>query len=206
MSLYLFIIAAMALIITPGPDLIFVLTRGISSGRSAGAMSAVGVTSGILVHTVTTSFGLAVLLQTSTLVFWGMKIIGGCYLIYLGIQMFKNSPNLISQDRELSIKKRSCFLQGFFSNVFNPKVALFFVAFLPQFVDPNSEQFISSMVMLGLLYAAMTLPFLLTLAIFAGSISNWLHMRKKISEKIGYFSGSIMVLLGVSLLSPQSKL
>ena len=93
-SLTIFIIASIALIVTPGPDIIYVLTRGIADGKRSGAVSAVGVTSGILIHTMAAALGLAVLLKTSTYAFWTLKIAGGIYLMYLGYQVIKNKQAL----------------------------------------------------------------------------------------------------------------
>ena len=204
-SLYLFIIASTVLIITPGPDVIYVLTRGMSGGRIAGVFSAIGVTSGIFVHTIAASMGLAVLLQTSTYAFWTMKIIGGIYLIYLGIQMIWNRKDLILKKLEGKVRMKECLVQGFVSNVFNPKVALFFVAFLPQFIRPGVQNQSVYMILLGLLFALMTLLFLVILGVFAGTISKWLYDRKKIGERIGSASGIILMLLGIRLLLPENK-
>ena len=204
-SLYLFIIASTVLIITPGPDVIYVLSRGVSGGRIAGVFSAIGVTSGIFVHTIAASMGLAVLLQTSTYAFWTMKIIGGIYLIYLGIQMIRNRKDLILKKQEGKICVKECLVQGFVSNVFNPKVALFFVAFLPQFIRPGVQNQSLYMILLGLLFALMTLIFLVFLGVFAGTISKWLYDRKKIGERIGSASGIILMLLGIRLLLPENK-
>ncbi len=136
-SLPLFIIASIALILTPGPDIVYVLTRGIANGKWAGVISAIGVTVGILAHTLAASLGLAVLLTTSIYLFWALKMVGGAYLIYLGYQMIKNKNAFEFSGCQNEFDLKKCFIQGFLSNVLNPKVALFFVAFLPQFVDIN---------------------------------------------------------------------
>ena len=204
-SLYLFIAASTILIITPGPDIIYVLTRGISGGRTAGIMSAIGVTSGILVHTIAASLGLAILLQTSPYAFWTMKIIGGIYLIYLGIKMVCKRREIVLQKAKGNFRTAECIIQGFLSNVFNPKVALFFVTFLPQFVHPSIQNQSVYMILLGLLFALMTLIFLVILGMFAGAIASWLNKRKSVSERIAGASGVILMLLGIRLLLPQNK-
>jgi len=156
-----------------------------SGGRLAGVMSAIGVTSGIMVHTVAASLGLAVLLQASTYAFWTMKIIGGCYLIYLGIQMIRKRKDLVLKKAATKFRTRECITQGFLSNIFNPKVALFFVAFLPQFISPDNQNQSMYMILLGILFALMTLLFFSILGMFAGAISGWLYSRKRIGERIG---------------------
>jgi threonine/homoserine/homoserine lactone efflux protein len=136
-SLTLYIAASIALIITPGPDTIYVLTRGISDGKWSGVVSAIGVTAGIFVHTSATALGLAVLLNTSFYAFWMLKVAGGIYLIYLGYRMIVNKKTIQIGRSQPPFDIKKCFLQGFLTNVLNPKVALFFIAFLPQFVNRN---------------------------------------------------------------------
>jgi threonine/homoserine/homoserine lactone efflux protein len=204
-SLPLFLIASIALIITPGPDIIYVLTRGISDGKRAGLLSATGVTLGILFHTVAASLGLALLLKTSVYAFWTLKIIGGTYLIYLGIQIIKNKNAFELNSYQQHFDKKKCLIQGFLTNVLNPKVALFFIAFLPQFINVASPKYNINMIFLGLIYALMTIIFLTTLGVFAGFIGTWLQKRKKIAGKIRLGSGGILMLLGFRLLIPQKQ-
>lgn len=202
-SLTLFIFASIALIVTPGPDIIYVLTRGIAGGKISGAVSAIGVTTGILIHTISAALGLAVLLKTSTYAFWLLKAAGGIYLIYLGCQVIKNKEALEITERQERLDLKKCFLQGFFSNVLNPKVALFFVAFLPQFVNQNSANQSLDMIILGLFFAFMTILFLMILGLFSGSIGIWLKQRKKLSGKIRIGSGAVLMLLGLRLVIPE---
>lgn len=201
-SFTIFIIASIALIITPGPDIIYVLTRGITDGKRSGAVSAIGVTTGILIHTMAAALGLAVLLKTSTYAFWILKVIGGIYLMYLGYQVIKNKQALEVTGLKKSLDMKKCFLQGFFSNVLNPKVALFFVAFLPQFINKDSPNQSLDMIIFGLIFAFMTIIFLMILGLFAGGIGIWLKQRKKIADKIRIGSGTVLVLLGLKLIAP----
>ena len=202
-SLPLYIIAALALIVTPGPDIIYVLSRGIADGRAGGLVSALGVTCGICTHTLAASLGLAVLLQTSVIGFWILKVAGGMYLVYLGIQVIKNKKAFDLEVSREGINLRKCFAQGFLSNVLNPKVALFFVAFLPQFVDLNSPHYSTHMIGLGLIYAVMTIAFLSILGNFAGLIGAWLKSRRSLAGNVRWVPGLILMLLGVRLLVSQ---
>ena len=202
-SLPLFIFASAVLIVTPGPDLIYVLTRGIAGGRRSGVVSAVGVTAGLLVHTLAAALGLAVLLQTSTIGFLALKTAGGIYLIYLGCQMVRNRGRIDLAGVGKSMGVRRCFVQGFVSNVLNPKIALFFVTFLPQFVSLESTNQSLYMAGLGLLFALMTVIFLLVLGLFAGQIGSWLQQRRKVTQHINGGAGSALVLLGLFLLRPE---
>lgn len=204
-SLTLFIVASITLIITPGPDLIYVLTRSISGGKLSGIISAAGVTSGILVHTMAAALGLALLLQTSTTFFWIVKIIGGVYLIYLGCQMIRTSTRISFSSQKTYYGKRRCFLQGFLSNVLNPKVALFFVAFLPQFVGKNNSHPSFQMIFLGLAFAFMTIIFLMIVGFFAGTIGSWLKKKKSVENRIRIGSGTVLIILGLQLLIPHRR-
>lgn len=201
----LFIVASITLIISPGPDLIYVLTRSISGGKLSGIVSAAGVTSGILVHTMAAALGLALLLQTSTTFFWVVKIIGGVYLIYLGCQMIRSENRITFTDQKTYYGKRRCFLQGFLSNVLNPKVALFFVAFLPQFVGKNDSHQSLQMIVLGLAFAFMTIIFLMIVGFFAGTIGSWLKKKKSVENRIRIGSGTVLIILGLQLLIPHRR-
>ena len=202
-QLPLFIAASIALIITPGPDIIYVLTRGIADGRRAGVMSAIGVTFGILFHTLAASLGLALLLQTSVYAFWALKIIGGIYLIYLGIQIIKNKKGYEIKEFNHHFDTKKCLIQGFLSNVLNPKVALFFVAFLPQFVSVDVQDNSIYLIILGLIFALMTVVFLTILGLFSGVIGTWLQERRKAAGRIRIGSGVIIMVLGFRLLISQ---
>jgi threonine/homoserine/homoserine lactone efflux protein len=204
-SLTLFIVASITLIISPGPDLIYVLTRSISGGKLSGIVSAAGVTSGILVHTMAAALGLALLLQTSTTFFWVVKIIGGVYLIYLGCQMIRSENRITFTDQKTNYGKGRCFLQGFLSNVLNPKVALFFVAFLPQFVGKNDSHQSLQMIVLGLAFAFMTIIFLMIVGFFAGTIGSWLKKKKSVENRIRIGSGTVLIILGLQLLIPHRR-
>jgi threonine/homoserine/homoserine lactone efflux protein len=204
-SLAFFMLASIALIVTPGPDIIYVLTRGIADGKRSGVMSAIGVTAGILVHTMAAALGLAVLLKTSTYAFWTLKVAGGIYLMYLGYQVIKNKKALEITGLQKSLDIKKCFLQGFLSNVLNPKVALFFVAFLPQFINKDSANQSLDMIIFGLIFAVMTILFLMVLGLFAGGIGIWLKQRKKIASKVRIGSGTVLILLGLRLIVPQKN-
>ena len=188
------------LIITPGPDLIYVLTKGISTGRKAGLISAVGVTLGILVHTIFAALGLSIILKTSAIAFTIVKIVGAAYLIYLGLKSLLGKSEFKMKKDEI-ISSRKIFTQGLISNTLNPKVALFFMAFLPQFIRTSGTDNISPIpfLILGLVFAMSTLIFLATLGYFSGAVGQYLMSRDAISKWIKNISGSIMILLGIRL-------
>lgn len=147
-TLLLFCVTAFALIITPGPNQIYIIARSTSQGRKAGLLSVLGVDTGTLVHVVAASLGLSALLASSALAFSIVKYVGASYLIYLGIRTWlskADTPELATP--ELSSGKR-VFFQGMLTNVLNPKVALFFLAFLPQFVNKSHGHVAEQMLVL----------------------------------------------------------
>jgi threonine/homoserine/homoserine lactone efflux protein len=195
----LFFAASWILIITPGPDMIYVITRGISQGRKAGVVSAMGVTSGILVHTIFAAFGLAIILKTSAMAFLAVKFAGAGYLVYLGIKSLKDKTAFTFNSDKPQMSIRKVFIQGILSNVLNPKIALFFLAFLPQFVNPGYGQASTQMIYLGLTFALFGVVFLVLLGYFSGSIGSWLSRKHRIASRIRWFTGSILILLGLRL-------
>ena len=204
-SLLFFVFASIVLIVTPGPDLVYVLTRGISGGRQSGVASAMGVSAGLLVHTSAAALGLAVLLKTSTIGFFLVKTAGGLYLLYLGVQMLRSRRAIDLAGSKRVVGAKRCFLQGFVSNVLNPKIAVFFVTFLPQFVSLESPNQGLCMAGLGLLFAAMTVVFLVLLGLFAGKIGAWLQSKKDAPIIINRAAGSILIGLGLLLLRPDHR-
>ena len=188
------------LIITPGPDLIYVLTKGISSGRKAGMISAAGVTLGIFVHTIFAALGLSIILKTSATAFSIVKLIGAGYLIYLGVKSLLNKSE-IKLGKSNTVSNRKLFTQGLISNTLNPKVALFFIAFLPQFIKTGSASTFTPVpfILLGLVFAFCTFLFLISLGYFSGAVGQYLMSKPTVSRWIENISGSVLVLLGIRL-------
>ncbi|MBD2773907.1 LysE family translocator [Iningainema tapete] len=155
--LNLFCIAAIVLIITPGPDMLYVIARSIGQGKIAGIVSALGICVGILVHTLAAAIGLSALLMTSALAYNIVKYAGAAYLIYLGIRtiLSREEQNTFATRQRISLT--TTFSQGVLSNVLNPKIALFFIAFLPQFVDTTQGGIALQIAILGLIFDAMTI-------------------------------------------------
>lgn len=173
----LFIGISWALIITPGPDMLYVITRGMAHGRRAGILSAFGVIGGILVHTTAAAFGLTLILQTSAFAFLFVKYLGAMYLLFLGIKAWRDKTTVSLQAPTVNVSSRALFWQGVLSNLLNPKIAIFFLAFLPQFVDKGSSQVTLQMVILGLTFAFFGLCFLLVVGYSSGAVGGWLTRR-----------------------------
>ena len=195
----LFLGVSWALIIAPGPDMLYVITRGMAHGRRAGMLSAIGVVCGILVHTTAAALGLTLILQTSALAFMVVKFVGATYLIYLGIKAWRDKSTFRIQTSAPIARTGALFWQGVLSNVLNPKIAIFFLAFLPQFVDKGSSQVTLQMVILGITFACFGLCFLLAVGYFSGSIGRWLTYRPQYAQFFQRLAGGILVGLGVRL-------
>ena len=195
----LFIGISWALIIAPGPDMFYVITRGMAHGRRAGILSAIGVVCGILVHTTAAAFGLTLILQTSAYAFLLVKFVGAAYLLYLGIKAWRDKSTFHIQPSASFAKPAALFWQGVLSNVLNPKIAIFFLAFLPQFVDKGSSQVTLQMVILGVTFACFGLCFLLIVGYSSGSIGSWLMYRPKYAQLFQRLAGGILIGLGIRL-------
>src|SRR5512133_2052199 len=156
----LFIGVSWALILAPGPDMLYVITRGMALGRRAGVLSAIGVVCGILVHTTAAAFVLTLILQTSAIAFLFVKFVGAAYLLYLGIKSWRDQKTFRLQAPASIARSSRLFWQGVLSNVLNPKIAIFFLAFLPQFVDKGSSHVTLQLIALGLTFAGFGLCFL----------------------------------------------
>jgi threonine/homoserine/homoserine lactone efflux protein len=195
----LFIGVSWALILSPGPDMIYVISRGMAHGRRAGILSAIGVVCGILVHTTAAAFGLTLILQTSAFAFLFVKFIGAAYLLYLGLKAWRDKSTFSLQTSAPAAKSGALFWQGVLSNVLNPKIAIFFLAFLPQFVDKGSSHVTLQMVVLGITFACFGLCFLLVVGYSSGSIGRWLTYRPQYAQFFQRVAGGILIGLGIRL-------
>lgn len=195
----LFIGVSWALILSPGPDMLYVITRGMAHGRKAGMLSAVGVVCGILVHTTAAAFGLTLILQTSALAFLIVKIVGAVYLVYLGIKAWREKSTFQLQASAPTATSGALFWQGVLSNVLNPKIAIFFLAFLPQFVNQAGGQVAWQMALLGLTFACFGLCFLLVVGYSSGTIGRWLTYRQQYARGFQRLAGGILIALGIRL-------
>lgn len=195
----LFISVSWALIIAPGPDMIYVITRGMAHGRKAGMLSAIGVVCGILVHTSAAAFGLTLIIRTSAIAFLIVKFIGAVYLLYLGLRTWREKSAFHLQAAASSASSSALFWQGVLSNVFNPKIAIFFLAFLPQFVERGSSHVTLQMVILGLTFACFGLCFLLIVGYSSGTLGRWLMDRPSYAQFLQRLAGGILIGLGIRL-------
>lgn len=192
------------IVISPGVDFALITKRTLSAGKGDGIKMAIGLTSGALIHTLAAAFGLSIILMKSALAFEVIKYLGAFYLIYLGISSFMNKKKQQNQDGiYVTPVQKSAFKQGLISNTLNPKVAIFFLTFLPQFVDPQvnaSFQFI----ILGVGYALLSILWFMTIVFFLGYVRKWL-MSSKVQATIDRITGLVLIGFGTKLLFTSTK-
>lgn len=198
-SWLLFIVASLVLIVTPGQDMILVMSRSVAQGTAAGVATAAGVSIGLVGHTLLATLGLGAILRTSEWLFMALKLAGAAYLIYLGIGLLrtKSTALLVPASSKLSLLR--LFLDGALSNVSNPKIAIFYFAFLPQFVLPGAAHPTLSVMALGLLFALLTFLVKGPVGLFAGMLSGWLRARPGVLAWLYRSSGAILIALGIKL-------
>lgn len=211
-----FLVAGVLLNLTPGADSLYIVMRSISQGAQAGVFSAFGIVSGILVHTLLAALGLSVLLANYPLAFTVVKYIGALYLCYLGIRLLwsKHSTQVAGQlpeagmsemklGEEARVNPWQIYKQGVLTNVLNPKVALFFLAFFPQFIDASYPYAMLSFSLLGLSFAATSLVWCITLALLAARFSAQLRQNPSIEAWLNKISGLVFIALGLRLMSAK---
>jgi len=197
-----FLVAALTLIITPGPNMMYVSARSIGQGKNAGAISALGVGVGNLVHTLAAALGLSTLLMSSVLAYGIIKYLGAAYLIYLGIRTLVQKEKLKLPETQRPNSLMNIFSQGVVTAVLNPKAALFFLAFLPQFADP-SRGIAWQIAILGIIYSVMTAASYSLVAFLARAMSRSLEARSSFSRLQRWFTGSVLIGLGVRIALPE---
>lgn len=204
-DMLLFWTASLILIVTPGPDMLYIIGRSISQGRMAGLVSAIGIGVGCLFHIVAISVGLTALLKAVPLAFEIMRYAGACYLLYLGIRMLYSAGKPEDSVKVKDTPLIDIFKQGMITNMLNPKVALFFVAFLPQFVDTSSESVAFQLAGLGLLFDIAGTAINIVIAYAASYAGERMKTKMRSSVMLHRFSALIMILLGLRLAMERKK-
>jgi threonine/homoserine/homoserine lactone efflux protein len=198
-SWWLFVAASLILIATPGQDMILVMSRSVAQGAAAGVATAAGVSLGLIGHTVLASLGLGALLRASEWLFVVLKLVGAAYLIYLACGLLRTRKGdlaLASASRRSMLR---LFTDGALSNLSNPKIAIFYFAFLPQFVTIGAEHPTLQLLALGLVFAALTFLVKAPVGISAGALSTWLRRRPSVLLWLYRSSGMVLLGLGVRL-------
>ena len=179
--------------------MLFVISNGLSRGSKASIAAAFGTTTGVFFHLFCAAFGLAVILKTSTIAFMIVKFAGAAYLIFLAIKTLLSQDQVANQFSDNEKSKKSIFWQGIFINILNPKLSIFFLAFLPQFIDVNLASATSQTLLLGAIFMAMTIVIFICYGMFASLVRQKILNSPKILKAIKWCFASVFMALGVRL-------
>ncbi|MGO4889488.1 LysE family translocator [Anaerobacillus sp. MEB173] len=199
-DLFTFLLLSLFVVMSPGIDTALITKRTISDGRKDGYKMALGITMGSLVHTLAAAFGLSAILMQSAIAFEIVKYIGAIYLIYLGVSSFisrKKARNLNQEKNNKMISIKSAFKQGLLSNVLNPKVAMFFITFLPQFVS-NGSNVTAQLIMMGIIYTLLSISWFFIYVFFINYLREWL-MSAKVQNFMDKTTGLVLIGFGLKL-------
>lgn len=205
-DLSLFILSGLLLNVLPGPDSLFIVSRSLAHGWRAGCVAALGIGSGVIVHVLAAAFGLSALLATSATAFTVIKMAGAAYLLYLGVMALRSraasadsQPLVANQAGVPAVSLSRLFVQGWLTNVLNPKVALFFLAFVPQFIDPASAHKALAFVLLGMIFNLNGTLWCLLLALGSGLLGRKVRLAQSWVQRLNRLVGVLFVGLGVRL-------
>lgn len=199
-----YLAACIIVVASPGPDNLLAISRGLSQGRLAAGLSALGAGSGILCHTLAATFGLSLLIQGSPRAFWFVKVVGALYLLWLGCKALA-AGDLISFKPAARLPLRRVFVTGMLSNVLNPKPGLFVLAFLPQFVDATRGAVAVQMLVYGAIFALMTTGVFAVLGGAASRLAPWLQARPRVARGMNIGAGLTFIGAGLSVLGLKQR-
>jgi len=194
-TLVLFVGASLALLAVPGPAVIYVVTRSIDQGRSAGIVSMLGVETGTLAYALAAAVGLTGLIAASEIGFTVVRYVGAAYLVYLGARKWRERDE--SQERVASARSR-LYLRGLLVQLLNPKIAIFFLAFLPQFVDSERGPVAAQILVLGTLFTLLAIVSDGAYVLLAGAMGRWLRTGRRARRRLARISGGVFIGLGVT--------
>jgi threonine/homoserine/homoserine lactone efflux protein len=197
-TLAVFAVAALVLLVVPGPSVLYIVTRSIDQGRMAGVVSVLGVHIGSLVHIAAAALGLSALLMSSALAFATVRYLGAAYLIYLGVRTLRERGEVERSAEVRTDRLTRVLSQGVIVNVLNPKTALFFLAFLPQFVDPSRGSVAFQIGVLGAFFVLLGMISDGTYALLAAAAGRWLRGNLRFGRLQRYFSGGVYLTLGTA--------
>jgi RhtB (resistance to homoserine/threonine) family protein len=192
-----FLLLSLFVVMSPGIDTALLTKRTISDGKADGFKMALGIASGCLVHTVAAAFGLSAILMKSAAAFEVVKYVGAVYLIYLGVTSFVKKKEAAAAIQDTAAVKRSAFKQGLFTNVFNPKVAIFFLTFLPQFVTAQSQA-AGQLVLMGVVYSLLSIGWFFVYVFFINYLRSWL-MTPNVQGWMERVTGAVLIGFGLKL-------
>ncbi|MVV51757.1 LysE family translocator [Pseudomonas sp. PB120] len=198
-----YVAVVIGLFLIPGPAVLLVITRTLQGGRKVGITTGLGIATGDLIHTLSAALGLSAILMTSALAFDVVKTVGACYLIYLGVRAFFAESSSGTRIPLADVTLRQAFVQAVGAEVLNPKTALFFLAFLPQFIHPESGSSLSQFVVLGLIFSGLSAVYTSILSITIRPLSGWLKGLSGLRRWEGKIIGTLFVTLGVKVAFQQ---
>ena len=203
-NLYMFIITSFLLCIAPGPDNIYVLTQGMTKSKKAAIITTLGLCTGLIIHTSAAAFGISMIFKTSQIAFDIVKYLGVIYLLYIAYQVYKHRNEPLNLDTKASKKDlKALYFKGFLMNILNPKVSIFFLAFLPQFVSVQNGNVPLQMIILGLIFMGLTIILFSLIGIAGNILSEKLLNNPKIVKYMNILTSFVLVSLGVKLALSQ---
>jgi threonine/homoserine/homoserine lactone efflux protein len=200
-NLWLFILSGIILNILPGPDSLYIVGRTVMQGFRAGSVAAFGIGTGTIFHILMAAFGLSAILATSAMAFTVVKIVGAIYLLYIGLSMLFSRAQVQANDLDASgkVPLRKIYWQGFLTNVLNPKVALFFLAFVPQFIDPTAQYKALSFIVLGVIFNINGMLWCHLLAFLTAVGSRRIQQNQYITRWLTRLGGALFTYFGLRL-------
>ncbi len=203
-NLYMFIITSFLLCIAPGPDNIYVLTQGMTKSKKAAIITTLGLCTGLIIHTSAAAFGISMIFKTSQIAFDIVKYLGVIYLLYIAYQVYKHRNEPLNLNTKASKKDlKALYFKGFLMNILNPKVSIFFLAFLPQFVSVQNGNVPLQMIILGLIFMGLTIILFSLIGIAGNILSEKLLNNPKIVKYMNILTSFVLVSLGVKLALSQ---
>lgn len=202
-TLTAFFAASLLLALVPGPDNLFVLTQSALGGRGAGLVIMLGLCTGLIVHTVAVTLGVAIIFQTSAAAFSVLKMLGAAYLLYLAWQAFHASTTKINKEKSSESRFGKLYRRGIIMNITNPKVSIFFLAFLPQFTAPSRGPISLQMMLLGGLFIISTILTFGGIALLAGTLGHWLNRSDRAQKYMNKLAGTVFVGLALKLATAE---
>jgi len=201
-----FSLAVLLLAITPGPDMTLWMSRAIRDGRAIGMMTMLGTNLGIVVHTLLVAFGVSALVVASPVAFLVLKTAGAGYLLWLAIQALRNRSVLVVESAgKTSASKGKAFLNGLWVNLLNPKIIIFFMTFLPQFVSVNDPHVTGKLIFLGVLSILIALPVAIVVVLGANGLAEWLRRKPQVMRAVDYVFAGVFSVFAVKILLTQSR-
>lgn len=198
--LTLFIPASLLLIIAPGPDILFVVAQGVSSGKRAGFFTALGLAFGNSIHTLAAALGVSLIFKTSVIAFTVFKVAGALYLFYLAYKAIKHRKELMKMAEQDRKPAHHLIARGFVMNVLNPKVALFFLAFLPQFVAKDGGNPFGQILILGAIFIILVIIVFGAIGLTAGTFGQFLTRSRNANEALNWLCAAVFIGLGIKLM------